>query len=52
MAKKCKWEYDDTHDCWETGCNNAFTLIEGSPENNNMKYCPYCGKEIWQLKVK
>lgn len=49
-CKKCKWKYDDIHDFWGTNCGKSFTLIEGEPKDNGMNFCPYCGKELWQLK--
>jgi len=52
MGKKCKWKYAEAHSCWETGCGNVFVLIKGTPEDNDMKYCPYCGRPLWQLKGK
>lgn len=51
MRKKCKWRYDSTHEKWDTQCEEAHCFFEGSPKDNNYKFCPYCGKEIWQLKI-
>ena len=31
---------------YETECEHAFCIIEGTPKDNDIKYCPYCGKEI------
>lgn len=51
----CIWsnsEDSDENDCdtqWETSCGNDFILNDGTPENNGMKYCCYCGKPIEQL---
>lgn len=33
---------------WETSCGNAFTINDGTPAQNDMKYCCYCGGEIEQ----
>ena len=44
---KCKWTYDENYDMWETDCGGAFCLESGTPAENNMKYCSYCGKMIW-----
>jgi len=44
--KKCKWTHDEFADCWDTECGEAFCLMEGTPKDNKMKYCPYCGKQI------
>jgi len=47
---ECKWTMDDStfdyEEFWETECGNEFCFIEGGPEDNGMKYCPYCGKLI------
>jgi hypothetical protein len=48
-AGKCKWEKDNLdYDQYKTSCGNMFVFFEGSPEDNKMKFCPYCGKEIDQ----
>lgn len=47
---KCEWTYDEWHDCWETGCGNTFQFIDGTPKDNKMRFCPYCGKEIEQVR--
>ena len=33
---------------YSTGCGNMFTVMEGTPEENDMKFCPYCGKQLRQ----
>ena len=41
------WEPEsEEHAYYETECGEAFTLINGTPEDNGMKYCPYCGGRI------
>lgn len=44
----CTWHYVDDidHDCWETDCGEAYTFIDGSPHDNKMKFCCYCGREL------
>ena len=48
--KRGKWvykpnEYDDnTYECSQ--CGEPWTLIDGTPEENNMKFCPNCGAEL------
>lgn len=49
--RKCKWEpkenYSEfTDDYWESACDHLWTLEEGTPKDNEMKYCPFCGLEI------
>ena len=42
----CTWKYDDSNDYWETSCGNTFVLLDGTPNDNNMKFCCYCGGQI------
>lgn len=43
----CEWIRDnDEFDVYDTMCRNRHVFFEGSPEDNEYKYCPYCGKEI------
>ena len=46
----CSWiQEDDPEICyWKTGCGNSFYFTEGTPTDNNMKYCCYCGKLLKQ----
>ena len=47
MPTKCVWEfdYDETYS-WITSCGKKFYIVEGTPVENEMKFCPYCGKKI------
>jgi hypothetical protein len=41
----CSW----TQDCngnYETSCGEMHCFIEGNPEENNHRFCPYCGKRL------
>jgi hypothetical protein len=46
----CKWTCDrngfDDSNVYDTGCGDAIVYYEGTPEENNYKYCPFCGKKI------
>lgn len=43
--QECSWEYmQDGH--FETMCGEPFVLLNGTPSENNMKFCPFCGKPI------
>ena len=46
----CSWiQEDDPEICyWKTGRGNSFYFTEGTPTDNNMKYCCYCGKLLKQ----
>ena len=41
----CVWSQDDAEsDVWNTSCGKAFTLNDGTPKDNHIKYCFFCGK--------
>jgi hypothetical protein len=43
----CTWtrgEYEDT--VWATSCSQLFILDDGTPADNDMKFCAYCGKPL------
>ena len=43
----CEWRLcDEEANVYDTSCRNPHILIDGAPEENNYKYCPYCGKKI------
>ena len=51
MAKqKCKWTYDDSFNLWLTECGDEFSLITGTPSDNKMRFCPYCGRILVERK--
>ena len=49
--KNCTWE-EDCEGYWNTACDNMFTLEEGTPEENQMKFCCYCGRPLKQRRYK
>jgi|WetSurMetagenome_2_1015567.scaffolds.fasta_scaffold1214525_1 hypothetical protein len=46
--EKCVWTESTDPDVsyWDSGCGQSFYFEEGTPEENGMKYCPFCGKEV------
>jgi ribosomal protein L37AE/L43A len=47
--KFCIWETNGIDlEIFGTSCDHVFYLSEGSIKDNEMKYCPYCGKEIFE----
>ena len=45
----CVWlrqEDPDGDEFMETQCGKAFEFIEGDMQDNDYKFCPYCGKKI------
>ncbi len=41
----CIWECDDDSS-YSTDCGYEFMLNEGNPEENGMKFCPFCGRKL------
>ena len=45
----CVWSQDsEDSDIWLTGCGEAFTFNEGTPEENGVNYCVFCGHQVEQ----
>lgn len=42
----CEWRHIALDECWQTRCDNAFYLESGTPAENHMKFCPYCGRRL------
>ena len=50
MNPTCKWFEDPNYECYDTDCEQAFIMIEGTPSDNGMKFCCYCGKPLVVVK--
>lgn len=47
----CKWEQSDPESSYyKTSCKNSFMFCAGTPEENHVKFCPFCAKEIKEIK--
>lgn len=43
----CWWDLaDEDASHYETGCGHAFEITTGTPAENDMKFCCYCGREL------
>ena len=49
--KFCGWKESEfsEYNIWETDCKNVFNIIDGTPKENNMQFCCYCGKKLKQM---
>jgi hypothetical protein len=48
MRKRmCVWEEDEGGNWW-TSCGNAFIFEDEGPVENGFRYCPYCGRLLWE----
>ena len=47
MGETCLW-YEDGVDTntWATSCGGYFSLNEGTPSENEMRFCYKCGKPL------
>jgi hypothetical protein len=44
---KCEWaQEDESSDAWDTGCGHTFLINDGTPSENGMRYCCFCGKTL------
>lgn len=41
----CLWTYNPDG-YWQTACGDQFCITEGTPAENRMRYCHYCGRQI------
>jgi len=40
----CTW--DDTPEYWESDCGMLWVFTDGGPTENQMRYCPGCGRRV------
>lgn len=45
-TKSCGLLYEGGDGYYETNCKQAFFFDTGNREENNFKFCPFCGGEI------
>ena len=45
MPELCHWTEDGDGN-YDTDCGQAFCMTDGTPEENHMKFCCYCGKAL------
>ena len=50
--KECTFREDGTEEClWHcSNCHDEWLFYEGTPEENNLKYCPHCGAKVIKYK--
>lgn len=46
--KECTFREDGAEEClWHcSNCHDEWIFYEGTPEENNLKYCPHCGAKV------
>lgn len=48
-SQRCTWT--ETDECWETDCGRIFVLNDGTPAENEMRFCYYCGKPLKEQRA-
>lgn len=55
LAKQCNWasesdlDYDEGR--WVSDCGHDFLLSEGTPAENKLKFCCWCGKPLTETRT-
>lgn len=44
----CGWTMDN-EGWWETDCGHVFVLNDGTPSQNRMGFCCYCGSKLVEM---
>jgi hypothetical protein len=47
---KCQWKDELFYNRFETSCDNKYIYASDYDQNEDFTYCPYCGKEIEEIK--
>lgn len=47
----CEWKEDPIDFNWWASCGEAFCFSEDGPEENHMRFCPYCGRTLKAIPV-
>jgi hypothetical protein len=47
-SQPCRWtqEDDSESDTWSTSCGQYYVINDGTPRENDMKFCSFCGKPL------
>ncbi len=48
--KICVWS-EDSDGNWESGCGEMFVFNDGTPKENKMKFCCYCGSLLEESMI-
>lgn len=42
----CVWSQDSDGSAWATGCGHLFDVNDGTPKENGMCFCAFCGRKL------
>ena len=50
VEKVCEWKLEDAEaNLYITKCDQREIGFEGTPKDNDYKFCPYCGRKIVEV---
>jgi hypothetical protein len=49
MDQTCTWTEVEAG-VWWTDCENAWEFVVGTPTENRMQYCPFCGRKLVEVR--
>lgn len=49
MDDTCEWT-ENEDGLWDSACGGMFEVLEGTPIENAMNYCSYCGKRLKETR--
>lgn len=49
-GEPCAWRLDPSSHAWDAGCGNAFLIDEGTPQQNHMNFCCFCGNRLESME--
>ena len=53
MNKTCEWKLSNyDYNLWVGKCGAEWTLIDGTPTENKMNFCPQCGGKLIDIQPK
>lgn len=51
LQPSCEWRLDvPEYNTWATACGNLFFLEADTPRENEMRFCPFCGRALEQVE--
>lgn len=51
LSTECHWSQDgEDSDIWAAQCGRYFTTNDGSPSDNEMRFCCFCGKPLVEIR--
>lgn len=51
LSTECHWSQDsEDGDTWAAQCGRYFTINDGSPSDNEMRFCCFCGKPLVEIR--